>query len=230
MPALASVIGTEKLQELSLFGEDIITSEAAVEVLEKFAEIAEKGYLLEGTVGMDHTQSQTAFMRGEALFIPNGDHIAAEMANVEAYEGFEWAMTASPAMTEDQDRYVQVSQLDMCIIKGAENVDLAKEFIRFMYSDEVVVILARDGAVLGNTKDSLTVAGSYLSEDYVAMHEVDSEFPAISFDWATVPTGSRIALSDEVYAPISDVMNGDMTVAEWVQGIEDALHAINAGE
>lgn len=65
MPALASAIGPEKLAELSRHGEGIITSEPAMQVLKNFAAIAENGYLLEGTVAMDHTQAQSEFMQGK---------------------------------------------------------------------------------------------------------------------------------------------------------------------
>ena len=118
----------------------------------------------------------------------------------------------------------------MCIPQGAKNVDLAKEFIRFMYTDVVIEIFARDAAMLGCTKDGMDIASSYVSKDFLAMHEIDNEFPIVLFRWATVPEGSRIVLNDEVYNPIADVMNGTMSADEWVQKIEAALHAINAGE
>lgn len=230
MPALASAIGTEKLNELSRHGEGIITSEPAMEVLKNFAAIAENGYLLEGTVAMDHTQSQSEFMQGKALFITGGDYLPAEMAAVEPCADFEWAMTAPPALTEDQTRYGIPIATGMCIPVGAENVDLAKEFIRFIYTDTVVEIFARDAAMLGCTKDGKAIASAYVSEDFLALHEIDEEFPIVLFRWATVPEGSRIVLNDEVYNPISDVMNGTMSADEWIQKIEAALHAINAGE
>lgn len=230
MPALASAIGTEKLGELSRHGEGIITSEPAMEVLKNFAAIAENGYLLEGTVAMDHTQAQSEFMQGKALFITGGDFLPAEMASVEPCADFEWALTAPPALTKDQTRYGIPTATGMCIPSGAENVALAKEFIRFIYTDTVAEIFARDAAMLACTKDGMEIASAYVSEDFMAMHEIDDAFPIILFRWATVPEGSRIVLNDEVYNPISDVMNGAMSAEEWAQKIEAALHAINSGE
>ena len=230
MPSLAAAIGPEKVNELSRHGEGIITSEPAMEVLKNFTAIAESGYLLEGTVAMDHTQSQSEFMQGKALFITGGDFLPAEMAAVEPCADFEWAMTAPPALTEDQTRYGMAIATGMCIPVGAENVDLAKEFIRFMYTDTVIEIFARDGAMVGCTKDAKAIASAYVSKDFLALHEIVEEFPIILFRWATVPEGSRIVLNDEFYKPISDVMNGTMSAEEWIQKIEAALHAINAGE
>lgn len=39
-----------------------------------------KGYILKGTPGLDHIQSQTAWTEGKALFIPNGSWVENEAA------------------------------------------------------------------------------------------------------------------------------------------------------
>jgi N-acetylglucosamine transport system substrate-binding protein len=47
-----------------------------------YYELFKKGYILKGTPGIDHIQSQTAWAEGKALFIPNGSWVENESANV----------------------------------------------------------------------------------------------------------------------------------------------------
>ena len=49
---------------------------------EAYYELYKKGYILKGTPGLDHIQSQTAWAKGKALFIPNGSWVENESANV----------------------------------------------------------------------------------------------------------------------------------------------------
>lgn len=47
---------------------------------EAYYELYKKGYILKGTPGLDHIQSQTAWTEGKALFIPNGSWVENEAA------------------------------------------------------------------------------------------------------------------------------------------------------
>jgi N-acetylglucosamine transport system substrate-binding protein len=46
--------------------------------LEAYYELYKKGYILDGTPGLDHIESQTAWNEGKALFIPNGSWVENE--------------------------------------------------------------------------------------------------------------------------------------------------------
>ncbi|MEU9578479.1 N-acetylglucosamine/diacetylchitobiose ABC transporter substrate-binding protein [Streptomyces chilikensis] len=49
---------------------------------EAYYELYRKGYVLKGTPGLSHTQSQAAWAEGKALFIPNGSWVENESAEV----------------------------------------------------------------------------------------------------------------------------------------------------
>jgi N-acetylglucosamine transport system substrate-binding protein len=49
---------------------------------EAYYELYKKGYILKGTPGLSHTQSQAAWAEGKALFIPNGSWVENESAEV----------------------------------------------------------------------------------------------------------------------------------------------------
>ena len=72
-PALASATGIDNIKDISNYVEGSFSKPEAMEVLENIAKIGTGGYLLEGTVALNHTQSQTEMMMNKCLFIPNGN-------------------------------------------------------------------------------------------------------------------------------------------------------------
>ena len=107
---------------------------------------------------------------------------------------------------------------------------MAKEFIRFLYTDEAVKIFAQDANMLHCTKDAAELTAGMFTEEFSSIHEVDSYSTALVFTWAPDAEGSRIVIFDEVYNPLADVMTGKMTGIEWRDAIETAFQRINAGE
>lgn len=69
-PALASATGIDNIKDISNYVEGSFSKPEAMEVLENIAKIGTGGYLLEGTVALNHTQSQTEMMMNKCLFIP----------------------------------------------------------------------------------------------------------------------------------------------------------------
>ncbi|WP_275462515.1 N-acetylglucosamine/diacetylchitobiose ABC transporter substrate-binding protein [Streptomyces noursei] len=56
------------------------SNDAVKQVIGHYEELAAKGYFLEGSQGLTHIQSQTAWTRGKAAFIPNGSWVENEAA------------------------------------------------------------------------------------------------------------------------------------------------------
>ena len=62
--------------------------------------------------------------------------------------GFEWGFTALPKLGEDGASYSYTFFEQMFIPKGAKEIDLAKQFMAYMYSDEAAeIIYEKSGAV-----------------------------------------------------------------------------------
>ena len=72
-PAIASAAGIDTTTDISNYVEGSFSSPEVMEVLANIQKIAADGYLMEGTVALNHTQSQTDMMMNKALFIPNGN-------------------------------------------------------------------------------------------------------------------------------------------------------------
>ena len=48
------------------------------------------------------------------------------------------------------------------------------------------------------------------------------------FGFAALPEGTKVSVSDMVFNPLSDVMNGTMTPEQWAAGVEEAIAEVNA--
>ncbi|MER8029690.1 N-acetylglucosamine/diacetylchitobiose ABC transporter substrate-binding protein [Streptomyces bauhiniae] len=81
-PMIAKVGGREVLDAIDNLEPNAWKHPAVKACFEAYYELFKKGYILRGTPGLDHIQSQTAWAKGKALFIPNGSWVENESANV----------------------------------------------------------------------------------------------------------------------------------------------------
>ena len=111
-----------------------------------------------------------------------------------------------------------------------KNPELAKEFLRFLYSDESVSAFAEASGALYATKSAREVAKDKLSTAIYNMYGIYEEANASSLimSFAAVPADCKINPKDEIFNPITSVMNDEMTVEEWAQNVEDAFAQVRA--
>ncbi|MFJ9706601.1 N-acetylglucosamine/diacetylchitobiose ABC transporter substrate-binding protein [Streptomyces sp. NPDC101234] len=81
-PMIGKVGGVEVLNAIDNLEPNAWKHPAVKACFEAYYELYKKGYILQGTPGLDHIQSQTAWAQGKALFIPNGSWVENESANV----------------------------------------------------------------------------------------------------------------------------------------------------
>ena len=102
------------------------------------AEMVEKGYFLDGTEGLDHIQSQTAWNEHKAAFIPCGSWLENEQKEV-APEGFETTLAPTPlfdgAKLPFETGRVEAAEAFIVPAKAA-NVPGGLEFMRQMLTKE----------------------------------------------------------------------------------------------
>lgn len=227
-PAIASAGGMEAIDAICTYEEGSFNNPVVLEVLQKIADISSKGYLLKGTVGMNHTESQSEMMLGKAAFITNGTWMESEMADAPREEGFEFAMAPIPTLNDGDTYYVLDSCEQFSIPAQAKNPELAKEFLRFLYSDESVALFAEHAGSIYATKTGRELAKDYISTATYNMYGIyDQEnTKSLIMNFEALPSSSKINVSDEVFNPITSVMNGEMTVTEWAESVEDAFAQI----
>ncbi|MEV8125848.1 N-acetylglucosamine/diacetylchitobiose ABC transporter substrate-binding protein [Streptomyces sp. NPDC085944] len=101
-PMIAKVGGVEVLDAIDNLEPNAWKHPAVKTVFEAWYELFKKGYILKGTPGLDHIQSQTAWAKGDALFIPNGSWVENESAKVIPAD-FDLAVSAPPGI-DDSDK------------------------------------------------------------------------------------------------------------------------------
>lgn len=173
----------------------------------------------------DFTQNQQLVLDNKALFMPNGTWIVSEMVDAPRAEGFEWGMTALPAITADGDRYSYTFFEQMWIPAGAANIDGAKQFIAFMYSDTAADLFAAAGAA-----QPVTGIVDKLSGDNQIFYGIyDDGAKAALGAFAPYKSVAGLGTQREVFFdPVNALVSGSMTKAAWVDGIKTASDQMRA--
>ena len=234
---LAQAGGMDFYNKAVQYDKNTWTSAEGKEVVDTIAKLASPEYLWSDTVANANADggfklNQQAVIDGQALFMPNGNWVIGEMAD-STPEGFNWAMMAQPKFSADQENYVYTYTEQMWVPAEAPNLDLAKEFIEFMYSDEVVdlmlanettdketgektatpivppVLGASDKLPEGPVKDSYTL----VSQD---------GYNAVSGVWATTEAINGFDMSKTVYGAIDALNTGDLTADAYQKQLVDA--------
>ena len=220
--ALMDVVGGPEFFEKATHYEDVWDTEEAKAMFDIVAKLAT--YTNPVTPAQandqDFKMNQQLVLDNKALFMPNGTWIAGEMADAPRAEGFEWGMTALPALKEGGDRYSFTWFQQSWIPAAAENVDAAKQFIAFLYSDKAVEIFLKGGAV------QPVIGAAEMIEDPIKasfMSIYDTGAKAAMGGFATYKSVAGLGSVREVFLdPVNGLVSGNVTVDEWVNGIKEA--------
>ena len=202
---------------------DTPEADALFEILDKLADYTNPITPAQAN-DQDFTMNQQLVLDNEALFMPNGTWIVGEMAQAPRAEGFEWGMTALPALEEGGMAYSYTFLEQAWIPSGAEHVDEAKQFIAFLYSDTAADIFAKGAAVqpIRGMTDQL---------------EGDNQlFYAIYDNGAGAAMGSFAAYSaipgvdntSVFFEPINSLVSGTLTIEQWKANIISATDQMRA--
>ena len=226
MPAmLAASGGIEGFNKAMNYEEGFWTSDEATRVLETFAKL--KDYTEPSVVananGDNFKKNQQLVLDNKALFINNGDWLPGEMADAPRAEGFEWGFTAYPAYEDGGDMYSYNFFEQMYIPAEASNIELAEEFMAYLYSDEAVSIIAEIGKSVVPVEGSIEIASKYLDELQVEILSVyeNGAKPVMGGFAATEPI-EGLVWNDSYVLIIDSIMNGTKTVEDWQNALVSA--------
>lgn len=164
----------------------------------------------------NYLKNQQLILDNKVLFMPNGTWVEGEMKDAVRAEGFEWGFMPLPA-DESGDRYSYNYFEQVWIPKEADHIDLAKEFIAFLYSDTAVKEFAKVGAVM-----PVKGVSEMLSEDkklYYGIYD-DGAKPVLGQFAATEPV-EGVSISAALFDTVNSVVTGDKTVDEWRKKVSD---------
>lgn len=167
-------------------------------------------------------KNQQLILDNQALFMPNGNWVIGEMAEAPRADGFKWGFTALPALTAGGDRYSYTFFEQAWIPGGAENTDVAKEFIAFLYSDEAAGIFAKTGAIQPINGVSESLEGDM--KVYYSIYDAGAKAAMGSFA-ATEPV-EGVNIADDLFGTVNSLVTGDKTQEQWVNQVIQSSDAL----
>ena len=131
--------GWDAILKLDNLAEDAWTQEPVVNAMTELQKLYTEGYILEGTEGLTHTESQTFWLEGEAVFIPCGGWLENEMKDV-IPEGFQMVVKPVPNLTAEDalpfDAVQASAGEDFIVFANGANPQGGKEYLRMLFSQE----------------------------------------------------------------------------------------------
>lgn len=229
-PAIAGAAGADAIEKIFSYEDGAWEDENVIKALEIFEHMAKGDYLLKGTIAMNHTQAQTEHLKGSALFLPNGNWYEDEMKDA-IQEGWEWGFMTSPVFNEGDTRYVATGIEEMYIPSDAANVELAKEFMRYLYKDEIVALNAELNHAIVPIDGAVEMAKEYVPASNYSSFKIFDEADVlpimVGFE---VATNTEINMKDEVFNPISSIMNQELSAKQWAENLEVASDKVRESQ
>ncbi|WP_057767703.1 carbohydrate ABC transporter substrate-binding protein [Cytobacillus praedii] len=190
-------------------------AELVFETIGKLAEYTEPTTVANAN-DKDFTKNQQMILDNKALFMPNGTWVVGEMGEAPRADGFEWGMTALPALEESGDQYAFTFFEQMWIPAAAKNKEAAKEFMTYVYSDEAAGIFAEAGAIqpIDGISDKLTGDNKLFYSIY------DSGAKAGMGGFAATEAVEGVSMADTLFGTINSIVSGDKKVKDWQEAVE----------
>ncbi|AOT61738.1 N-acetylglucosamine/diacetylchitobiose ABC transporter substrate-binding protein [Streptomyces rubrolavendulae] len=214
---IAKIGGMEKWIAIDNLEPGAWTSNDAVrQVAEHYEELAAKKYFLEGSQGLTHIQSQTAWNKGKAVFLPNGSWVENESApttpadfgmSVGAlFDGSGDALPHGTLRAEPSEPYIVAA-------KGRNPVG-GMELLRIMLSKKhaqnfatkvkslTCVVDATDGMTLSPGLSSASQVFKAAGENVISL-QLQEWYPALTDEKIGGLTGQLLA--------------GELKAADWIR-------------
>ena len=156
--------------------------------------------------------------------MPNGTWIVGEMAEAPRADGFEWGMTALPAVKAGGDQYSYTWFEQAWIPAGAEHQDAAKQFVAYLYSDEACKLFAESGAI----QPVLGIADDLEGDNKMFYSIYDNGAKAAMGNFAAFSAIPGVEVRTVFFDPVNSLVSGSMTEQQWIDGIKSASDQMRA--
>ncbi len=208
---------------------DTANGQKLFEILDKLADYTHPSTPAQAN-NQDFTKNQLMVMQDQALFMPNGTWIVGEMAEAEKTltNEFAWGMTALPAVTAGGAGYSYCWFEQAWIPAGAANIDAAKQFIAFLYSDKAADLFANTPNAEGNKAmaiQPINGVASLLGEDQKLFYSIyDNGAKAAMGNFAAYKAIPGIDNSTVFFDPINSLVAGTLTIDQYKANIISATN------
>ncbi|MFF2655639.1 N-acetylglucosamine/diacetylchitobiose ABC transporter substrate-binding protein [Streptomyces sp. NPDC058045] len=217
-PFIGKIGGREVLDRIDNLEPNCWKDPAVKAAFEAYYELFKKGYVLKGTPGLDHIQSQTAWTEGKALFIPNGSWVENEAAKTTPKD-FQMKVGA-PSSLDKNDKLpfgtLWASGGEPFIVPAkAKNPDGGMEQLRLMLSEAAsknFTTKVKSLTSFNGGTDGLTLSSALQSGVDVLEKAGDNILNPRLQDWYVELQKQKIGVG-----VIGEMMAGRMTPAEAIK-------------
>ncbi len=214
--------GAETYKDFNNLEEGWWLSEPVTKAFNLVQEIRDKGYFVDGMMGMNHTGSQMEFINGNIAMICVGSWLEVEMDG-NWPEGFELGAMHTPTVEAGGEHYLNTTCLKMVFPKDATNTDLIGEFLQSYFSEDSAAYNAGNGCVIAPAyvADSEKVSGqmsAFSSEIYTNAAEAVNLYP--------LAKGWYKEWWDTYQNNLTALVSGEVDAPEFCQMMEDATEEL----
>jgi N-acetylglucosamine transport system substrate-binding protein len=194
---------------------------AVVDSLKEMYQLAENDYILAGTEGLNHTESQAEWLKGSAAFIPCGTWLENEMKDM-IPDGFNMMIGQAPG----EGNACEGGGGEPFIVPSkAANPEAGLEFLRCQISKESAKWFAGNISalmpVIGGT-EGVELSTGTASSSAMAEACVGNVFPGFNY------SGWYSDLKLEGDAKMGDMLNGRVTPDEFVEAVQAMADKVKA--
>ncbi len=160
--------GNEVLLNIDNLKPNAWMNDAVGESLNALYQLQQKGYIMPGTSGLTHIQSQAAWLAGKAAFIPCGSWLENEMTtNGVIPSGFDMVVAPTPSVSSsDKIAFSSISNFageNMIVPAKAKNAPGGKELCRVLLTKHVAgqfTTLTKNLTIVNGAANDLPIAST----------------------------------------------------------------------
>ncbi len=196
----------------------------AFEIVGKLASYTEENTVANANAD-GFTKNQQLILDNKAIFVTNGTWLPGEMADAPRAEGFKWGFMALPALDASSDRFSTTFVEQVYIPSAATNVDAAKQFIAFIYSDKATELFYNNGgAVIPTVNASSLIKDTDDNKLYYSIYDTGAKANAVGFAAVEPVEGVDLtSASGILYGTVNSVVTGDKSVDDWYNAVIEAV-------
>jgi len=194
---------------------------AVLDSLKEMYQLAENDYIMEGTEGLNHTESQAEWLKGNAAFIPCGIWLENEMKEM-IPEGFDMVIDQAPG---DKDACRAEGGEPFIVPSKAENTLAGLEYLRCIISKESAKYFAVNVSammpVIGGT-EGVTISTGMQSAVEMVEKCGDQVFPGMKYG------GWYSDLGKEASAMMGEMLTKRITPDGFVEAVQKMADKVKA--
>lgn len=219
--------GWEAQLKLDNIEADAWTQPVVKQALEAIQMLWTNEYILQGTEGLSHTESQTAWIEGEAVFLPCGSWLENEMKDLLAeVPEFQMRVMPVPSLTaEDALPFTAIqasASSDFIVFSQGQNVQGGKEYLRLLFSQEGGRFFSeatRSLTVVTGAAEGLDLGTAFASVEEAIVNGGENTFVSRWSGWyADLDTPLSQPLFNEL---MTGAITPDELIAEMQAGVDE---------